>query len=228
MTKIVILGAELAGHLAALYLGDRLGKEHTITMVHYSDSFIYARKGKQAGTVIFKLAPVYKRVGTYFIAGMVTTVHVDESRQYVVVKKENGDIAQVEYDHLIVAQRFSPDMPARGMPIKYLDKGRVDVTEKVVDKNGFILVDGAEGDTSRYQSTSYPHLFAIGSAIEDTSTDAGTMGHIVAHNIINLVGGKEKTSSIRNTKARPINVWKKPLFLWKLRALPFWKIIKLK
>ena len=33
MAKVVIIGAGFAGHTAALYLGDKLGKKHTVTMV---------------------------------------------------------------------------------------------------------------------------------------------------------------------------------------------------
>ena len=225
MKKIVIVGAGFAGHSAALYLGDKLGKKHAITMIHGSDSFVYTPAGSKAGMVTFKLAPVYKRVGAYFIEGVVTAIHVDEDEQHVLVKKKNGDLAQVEYDHLVIAQHFS-DMPAAEFPIKYLSKGHLDVTEKVVDKSGFVLVDSTEDSPSRYQNSNYRNILAVGSALQDTGTDTDITGYIIAHNIIELV---ENTSTISSRKMRPVSAWTKRvprgIFLWKLRALPGWKII---
>ena len=225
MAKIVIIGAGFAGHTAALSLGDKLGKKHAVTMIHGSDSFVYAPAGSKAGMATFKLAPVYKRVRAYFIEGVVTAVHVDEGEQYVAITKESGDLVRVEYDYLVVAQHFS-DMPAAAFPIKYLSKGRVDVTEKIVDKSGFVLVDGTEDSTSRYQNINYRNIFAIESALRDTGSDTDITGYIVAHNIIDLV---ENTSAGSSGKMHPVNTWTKRMprgiFLWKLRALPGWKII---
>lgn len=41
MAKIAIIGAGFAGHTAALYLGDALGKEHTITVINRHEYFYY-------------------------------------------------------------------------------------------------------------------------------------------------------------------------------------------
>ena len=41
MAKIVIAGAGFAGHTAALYLGDNLGKKHQITVINKYAIFGY-------------------------------------------------------------------------------------------------------------------------------------------------------------------------------------------
>jgi len=57
--------------------------------------------------------------------------------------------------------------------------------------------------------------------------DTDITGYIVAHNIIDLV---ENTSATSNEKMRPVSASTKRLprgiLLWKLRAMPGWKIIK--
>lgn len=37
MAKIVVLGAGFAGHTAALYLGNKLGKKHEVTVINKYD-----------------------------------------------------------------------------------------------------------------------------------------------------------------------------------------------
>ena len=41
MAKIVIIGAGFAGHTAALYLGNALGKDHDVTMINKFEYFSY-------------------------------------------------------------------------------------------------------------------------------------------------------------------------------------------
>ncbi len=41
MARIVVVGAGFAGHTAALYLGDKLGRKHSVTVVNRSDRFVY-------------------------------------------------------------------------------------------------------------------------------------------------------------------------------------------
>ena len=41
MAKVVIIGAGFAGHTAALYLGDELGRDHDITVINRQDYFSY-------------------------------------------------------------------------------------------------------------------------------------------------------------------------------------------
>ena len=45
MAKIAIIGAGFAGHTAALYLGDALGKKHQITVINRYDYFAFLGMG---------------------------------------------------------------------------------------------------------------------------------------------------------------------------------------
>jgi len=109
MAKVVIIGAGFAGHTAAMYLGDSLGKEHEITVVHKFDYFGFVPSWVWLGIdavkpehTVFKLKPIYDKFNVNFIQGTVVSVHPDEN--YVVLEQA-GDTAQssLEYDHLIIA-----------------------------------------------------------------------------------------------------------------------------
>jgi len=41
MAKICVIGAGFAGHTAALYLGDKLGRNHEVTVINRSEKFVY-------------------------------------------------------------------------------------------------------------------------------------------------------------------------------------------
>ncbi len=109
MAKIAIIGAGFAGHTAALYLGDALGKEHTITVINRHEYFYYVPSWVWVGIgrmsveqTRFPLAPVYKRKNVNFIHGKATAVHPDD--QFVKVEREdNGQQLQVPYDYLLIA-----------------------------------------------------------------------------------------------------------------------------
>ncbi|MBT3321520.1 MAG: FAD-dependent oxidoreductase [Anaerolineae bacterium] len=110
MAKVVVIGAGFAGHTAALYLGDKLGKKHTVTVINRHDSFAYIPSWiwvsvgqMKPERTTFKLGPVYKRKNVYFIHGKATKVYPDEGQQFVEVEKANGDSTRVEYDYLLVA-----------------------------------------------------------------------------------------------------------------------------
>ena len=128
MAKIVVIGAGFAGHTAALYLGDKLGKKHTVTMINRHDSFAYIPSWIWVGVghmkpekTTFKLAPVYKRMNVHFIHGVATKVFPDEGQQFVEVNKANGDSARVEYDYLLVAT--GPKLNFAGTPGLGPDQG---------------------------------------------------------------------------------------------------------
>lgn len=110
MAKIVVVGAGFAGHTAALYLGNRLGKQHQVTVVNRYDyfgfvpSWVWVGVGHMAPEkTTFKLKPVYDRMHVNFVAGKATEIHPDTGDQYIVVEKENGETARLDYDYLIVA-----------------------------------------------------------------------------------------------------------------------------
>ena len=108
MAKVAIIGAGFAGQTAALYLGDALGAEHEITVINRLKEFSYVPSWVWVGIgrmpvekTMFPLEPVYRRSGVRFVHGRATQVLVDE--RTVVVERDGGGEARVDYDHLIVA-----------------------------------------------------------------------------------------------------------------------------
>jgi sulfide:quinone oxidoreductase len=110
MAKVVVIGAGFAGHTAALYLGDALGKDHEITMISMSDRFLYVPSLVWVGIgrmdverTRFPLKNVYDKMHVRFVHGKATEVHPDD--QYVIADKKDGSEEQVrvEYDYLIIA-----------------------------------------------------------------------------------------------------------------------------
>ncbi len=110
MAKIVIVGAGFAGHTAALYIGDKLGRDHQVTVVNRSDRFVYIPSLVWVGIdrmdvekTRFHLRDVYDRFNVDFIHGRVSTVHPDDD--YVTGRTEDGsdEDFRLDYDHLILA-----------------------------------------------------------------------------------------------------------------------------
>jgi sulfide:quinone oxidoreductase len=108
MAKVAIIGAGFAGQTAALYLGDALGAEHEITVINRLKTFSYVPSWVWVGIgrmpvekTMFPLEPVYRKSGVRFVHGRATQVRVDE--RAVVVERDGGGEAVVEYDYLVVA-----------------------------------------------------------------------------------------------------------------------------
>ena len=110
MAKIAIVGAGFAGHTAALYIGDRLGRDHEVTVINRSDRFVYIPSLVWVGIdrmdpekTRFPLKDVYDRFHVNFIHGRVSEVHADET--YVNGEKEDGsgESFRVDYDYLVLA-----------------------------------------------------------------------------------------------------------------------------
>jgi len=109
MAKIVIIGAGFAGHTAALYLGDALGKDHDITIINRQDYFTYIPSWVWVGIghmkpekTIFPLEPVYSKFNINLVHGKAIEIHADD--QFVIVEKEpNREISKLEYDYLLIA-----------------------------------------------------------------------------------------------------------------------------
>ncbi|OKL49558.1 sulfide:quinone reductase [Boudabousia liubingyangii] len=118
MADIVILGAGISGHTAALHLRRLLSKEHRVVVVspnskwNWIPSNIWVGIGKMtAKDVTFELAPIYKRKKIEFHQAKGTVIHpegdAEHGRPYVDIEytdpKRAGEVAQLEYDYLINA-----------------------------------------------------------------------------------------------------------------------------
>jgi len=118
MARIVILGAGVAGHTAALHAKRMLGKKNEIIVIspnskyNWIPSNIWVGVGKMtAEQVTFALAPVYKKLGIIFHQALAQSIHPEgntwTSAGYVQVKyttaERNGEVANIEYDFLVNA-----------------------------------------------------------------------------------------------------------------------------
>ncbi len=126
--KVVIIGAGFAGHTAALYLGDALGKDHEITVINRFEHFWYVPSWVWVGIgrmkveqTRFELAPVYEKMHVGFVHGSAVSIHPDD--RYVMVDPAGGGEQQkVDYDYLLIAT---------GPKLNY------DATEGLGPKHGF-------------------------------------------------------------------------------------------
>ncbi len=112
MAKVVVLGAGFAGHTAALYLGDALGKDHEITVISNRDKFsfipswVWVAVGHMGlEKTQFPLKPVYDRMRVNFIHAKATEIHPDKGDQFVTAEMRDGtgETRKVAYDYLVVA-----------------------------------------------------------------------------------------------------------------------------
>ena len=74
MSRVVILGAGIAGHTAAAFTRRWLGREHTVTVVSPRDHYNWVPSNIWVGVglmkpkqVTFPLAPLYARHGIEFV-----------------------------------------------------------------------------------------------------------------------------------------------------------------
>ncbi|MGI5952586.1 MAG: NAD(P)/FAD-dependent oxidoreductase, partial [Brooklawnia sp.] len=118
MARIVILGAGVAGHTAALHLRRLLGRGHQVTVVSPNSNYNWIPSNIWVGVgdmtakqVLFPLAPVYKRKGIEFIQARAVAVRpngdAEDSRPAVDVIMTSQGSAGIEhrlrYDYLINA-----------------------------------------------------------------------------------------------------------------------------
>ncbi|MGS0527197.1 FAD-dependent oxidoreductase [Zobellia nedashkovskayae] len=82
MSKIVILGAGIAGHVAATHLRRKLSKEHEVVVVSPNGNYqwipsnIWVGVGRmKSEDILFPLTPLYKKKGIDFKRAKVTTFH---------------------------------------------------------------------------------------------------------------------------------------------------------
>ena len=116
MATVLILGAGVAGHTAALHAKRMLGSAHEVVVVspnsqwNWIPSNIWVGVGKMPETkVLFPLEPIYRRKKITFHQGLATSVYPEggsgHERGYVVVESTRSDSPgqkqEVEYDYLI-------------------------------------------------------------------------------------------------------------------------------
>ena len=118
MSDVVVLGAGVSGHTAALHLKRLIGKDHTVTVVspnshwNWIPSNIWVGTGDMpASKVIFPLAEVYARKKIRFTQAKAVAIHpegsVTDPRPYVDIEHTSparaGEPGTVHYDFLINA-----------------------------------------------------------------------------------------------------------------------------
>ncbi len=122
MAKVVILGSGFAGHTAAMYLGSRLGNEHQVTVMSNNDMFSYIPSWVWVGVghmkpeqTVFKLKPVYDRLGVNFVHATAREVYPEKGDQYVIGEEAGSkNRVRLDYDYLVVAT--GPKLNFAGTP----------------------------------------------------------------------------------------------------------------
>lgn len=97
MARVVVLGAGVSGHTAALTLKRKLPKDHEVIVIspntryQWIPSNIWVGIGRMnTDQVTFELAPVYKRAGITFHQAKATTLFPEG-------KGDGGPVVQIEY-----------------------------------------------------------------------------------------------------------------------------------
>lgn len=118
MARVVILGAGIAGHTAALHLRRWLDREHEVVVVspsadwNWIPSNIWVGVGTMASAkVLIPLVPIYRRKGITFYQGLATAIRpegnrIDPSPSVDFTYTEPGragEVGHLSYDYLINA-----------------------------------------------------------------------------------------------------------------------------
>lgn len=118
MADVVVLGAGVSGHTAALHLRRKLGREHTVTVVspnanwNWIPSNIWVGVGKMSkADVVFALAPIYRKKSIEHRQAKAVAIwpHGDNSDPRGAVDIVStaadsvGDETRIRYDYLINA-----------------------------------------------------------------------------------------------------------------------------
>ncbi len=118
MARVVVLGAGVSGHTAALYARKYLNKQHEVVVVSPNSNYQWVPSNIWVGVglmttkqVIFPLAPVYKKQGVIYKQAKALSVHPEGSNtsdkpfvtiEYVAQDKK-GTQEDISYDFLINA-----------------------------------------------------------------------------------------------------------------------------
>lgn len=118
MSRVVVLGAGIAGHTAASYLRTWLGKEHEVLVISPQSYYNWVPSNIWLGLglmnqeqVTFPLAPVYSKAGINFLQGRAVELFPEGSAQdpspYAVIESQAGDDRRertnITYDYLVNA-----------------------------------------------------------------------------------------------------------------------------
>jgi len=118
MARVVVLGAGISGHTAALTLRRALGKSHEVIVVspnryyQWVPSNIWVGIGQMTRkNVIFELSKVYKKQKINFKRALAKSIHpegdAEQQKPYVTIEYveegKQGEIEKVEYDYLVNA-----------------------------------------------------------------------------------------------------------------------------
>lgn len=114
MSRVVVLGAGIAGHTAVAYLRRWLGRDDTVTVISPRPDYNWVPSNIWVGVglmtpdkVTFPLAPIYERKGIEFVQAAATELHPEGDAQdhtpYVVAVSDTGKVHRVAYDFLINA-----------------------------------------------------------------------------------------------------------------------------
>jgi len=114
MSRVVVLGAGIAGHTAAAFARRWLGKDHAVTVIspkpdyNWIPSNIWVGVGLMSpAKVMFPLAPVYERHGIEFVQAAAREIHPEGSPEdltpYVVAEAADGMRTRIAYDYLLNA-----------------------------------------------------------------------------------------------------------------------------
>jgi len=118
MSKIVVLGAGISGHVAATHLRRKLSKEHEVIVVSPNSNYqwipsnIWVGIGRMPSKkILFPLAPLYKKKGIDYKQAKAISFHPEgdekESKPYVLAEYvtggKQGSSEKVTYDYLINA-----------------------------------------------------------------------------------------------------------------------------
>ena len=118
MAKIVVLGAGISGHTAALILRRKLNKKHEVIVISPNSKYQWVPSNIWVGIgqmtrkqVTFDLAPVYKRKGIVYKQALAKSIHPEGDKNvsspYVKIEHISavnaGKEEKVEFDYLINA-----------------------------------------------------------------------------------------------------------------------------
>ena len=110
MARVVVLGAGISGHTAALIARRRLSKKHSVTVIspkadyNWIPSNIWVGVGAmQKSEVLIPLKPIYDRMGIEFVQARATELHPEGDSAldspFVVTERQE----KIPYDYLINA-----------------------------------------------------------------------------------------------------------------------------